>query len=247
MLKLTELQVSSRNHPIGLDEQPVFSWKMVSDIPDTIQTAYRVRVGSWDTGRVESGDSLFVPYAGPALQPRTAYRVQVEVWDNHGQTACAETGFEIGLRGPDGFAAQWIADPFEGDHPLPVFETEFTIDTPVTTARLYITAHGIYEAELDGAKLGDAWFAPGWTSYHKRLQYQTIPVDTARLTPGRHTLRVTVVQGGVGICSQPQPLRRPGGAAGDAMPGRPNRRHRRGLAGYHRPGATCRILLWRGL
>lgn len=85
MLKLTELQVSSRNHPIGLDEQPVFSWKMVSDIPDTIQTAYRVRVGSWDTGRVESGDSLFVPYAGPALQPRTAYRVQVEVWDNHGQ------------------------------------------------------------------------------------------------------------------------------------------------------------------
>lgn len=50
MLKLTKLQVSSRNHPIGLDEQPVFSWKMVSDIPDTIQTAYRVRVGSWDTG-----------------------------------------------------------------------------------------------------------------------------------------------------------------------------------------------------
>lgn len=195
MLKLTELQVSSRNHPIGLDEQPVFSWKMVSDIPDTIQTAYRVRVGSWDTGRVESGDSLFVPYAGPALQPRTAYRVQVEVWDNHGQTACAETGFEIGLRGPDGFAAQWIADPFEGEHPLPVFETEFTIDTPVTTARLYITAHGIYEAELDGAKLGDAWFAPGWTSYRKRLQYQTIPVDTARLTPGRHTLRVTVANG----------------------------------------------------
>lgn len=195
MLKLTELQVSSRNHPIGLDEQPVFSWKMVSDIPDTIQTAYRVRVGSWDTGRVESGDSLFVPYAGPALQPRTAYRVQVEVWDNHGQTACAETGFETGLQGPDGFAAQWIADPFEGEHPLPVFETEFAIDTPVTTARLYITAHGIYEAELDGAKLGDAWFAPGWTSYHKRLQYQTIPVDTARLTPGRHTLRVTVANG----------------------------------------------------
>lgn len=195
MLKLTELQVSSRNHPIGLDEQPVFSWKMVSDIPDTIQTAYRVRVGSWDTGRVESGDSLFVPYAGPALQPRTAYRVQVEVWDNHGQTACAETGFETGLQGPDGFAAQWIADPFEGEHPLPVFETEFAIDTPVTTARLYITAHGIYEAELDGAKLGDVWFAPGWTSYHKRLQYQTIPVDTARLTPGRHTLRVTVANG----------------------------------------------------
>ena len=154
-----------------------------------------MRVGSWDTGRVESGDSLFVPYAGPALQPRTAYRVQVEVWDNHGQTACAETGVETGLRGPDGFAAQWIADPFEGEHPLPVFETEFAIDTPVKTARLYIMAHGIYEAELDGAKLGDAWFAPGWTSYHKRLQYQTIPVDTARLTPGRHTLHVTVANG----------------------------------------------------
>ena len=195
MLKLTDLRVSSRVNPVGLDVQPDFSWKLESDQPDTVQTTYRLQAGDWDTGRVESDESLYIPYEGPALPPRTACRVRVEVWDNHGQTASAEAGWETGLLTPEHFAARWIADPFEGDHPLPVFETSFTVEAPVTTARLYSTACGIYEAELDGVKLGDAWFAPGWTSYHKRLQYQTLPVDPARLTPGRHTLRFTVGNG----------------------------------------------------
>ncbi len=195
MLKVTELRIDSRTNPIGLDTAPRFSWKLESDRDNTVQAAYRVQVGTWDTGRVQSDVSLFVPYAGPALQPRTAYTVKVEVWDNHGETAAAEGSFETGLVTPDNFKARWIADPFEGEHPLPVFETSFAMDAPVKAARLYATAYGIYEAELDGQKLGDAWFAPGWTSYHKRLQYQTIAVDPALLTPGTHTLRVTVANG----------------------------------------------------
>lgn len=195
MLKVTQLRVSSRINPIGLDAAPNFSWKLESDKDNTVQAAYRVQVGDWDTGRVQSDVCLFVPYEGPALQPRTAYTVKVEVWDNHGQTAAAEGSFETGLLTSDNFKARWIADPFEGQHPLPVFETEFTLDAPVTSARLYATAHGIYEAELDGQKLGDAWFAPGWTSYHKRLQYQTVAVDPALLCPGTHTLRITVANG----------------------------------------------------
>lgn len=251
MLKVTELRIDSRTNPIGLDAAPRFSWKLKSDQDNTVQAAYRVQVGPWDTGRVQSDVSLFVPYEGPALQPRTAYTVKVEVWDNHGETAAAEGSFETGLLTPDNFKAQWIADPFEGEHPLPVFETSFTLDAPVKAARLYATAHGIYEAELDGQKLGDAWFAPGWTSYHKRLQYQTIAVDPALMTPGTHTLRVTVAngwyKGALGFMPTPQPLRRPGRAAGHALPGRPGDCHRRGLAGHHRPGAERRVLLRRSL
>ena len=196
MLQITEMLVDSRTNPVGLDAQPRFTWKLKSGEENTMQMAYRLRVGDfWDTGRVESGDSVLVPFSGPALAPRTAYRVTVDVWDNHGGTASAEASFETGLLTPDNFKAQWIADPFESEHALPVFETSFTVSAPVTSARLYATAHGIYEAELDGEKLGDAWFAPGWTSYHKRLQYQTIPVDPSRLTPGEHTLRFTVANG----------------------------------------------------
>ena len=196
MLQITEMLVDSRKNPVGLDRLPRFTWKMKSDRENTVQTAYRLRVGDvWDTGRVESGDSVLVPYAGPALAPRTAYRATVEVWDNHGEAASSAALFETGLLTPDNFKGQWIADPFEGEHALPVFETSFTVSEPVTSARLYATAHGVYEAELDGEKLGDAWFAPGWTSYHKRLQYQTIAVDAARLTPGEHTLRFTVANG----------------------------------------------------
>lgn len=196
MLNVTDLRIDSRVNPVGLDRLPHFSWKLESDRNHTVQTAFRLQVGDWDTGRVESSNTLFVPYGGPALGPCTEYRVRVEVWDNQGQTASAEGSFETGLLTPDNFAAQWIEDPFEGEHPLPVFETTFTLDAPVVSrARLYITAHGIYEAELDGRKLGDAWFAPGWTSYHRRLQYQTIPVEPSALGPGTHTLRVTVANG----------------------------------------------------
>ena len=155
MLQITEMLVDSRTNPVGLDAQPRFTWKLKSGEENTMQTAYRLRVGDfWDTGRVESGDSVLVPFSGPALAPRTAYRVTVDVWDNHGGTASAEASFETGLLTPDNFKAQWIADPFESEHALPVFETLFTVSAPVTSARLYATAHGIYEAELDGEKLG---------------------------------------------------------------------------------------------
>lgn len=194
MLQLTDLRVEHRVSALGLDvARPRFSWKLTSDQNDTVQTAYRLCMGDgWDSGKVEADQSTLIPYGGPELAPQTQYTVTVQVWDNHGETATAETCFETGLLTPDRFAAQWIADPIEGEHPLPVFTHTFKVDAPVKRARLYATAHGIYEAELDGKKLGDAWFAPGWTSYHKRLQYQTYALD---LTPGAHTLTFTVGNG----------------------------------------------------
>ena len=71
-----------------------------------------------------------------------------------------------------------------------VFEQPFTASA---NAKLTITALGIYEAEVDGIKLGDQLFAPGYTYYPKDLYYQVF--DLSHLTPGEHILRVYLAQG----------------------------------------------------
>lgn len=62
----------------------------------------------------------------------------------------------------------------------------------MASARLYATCLGVYEAELNGTKIGDTYFAPGWTSYRKRLQYQTYPLAVVE---GENQLRFTLGNG----------------------------------------------------
>ena len=78
--------------------------------------------------------------------------------------------------------------------PVPmVFRREITTDKPIARARLYATAMGIYEVELNGKKLGDRYFAPGFTSYKSYLQYQTY--DVTPFMTGHDTLTATVAGG----------------------------------------------------
>lgn len=76
--------------------------------------------------------------------------------------------------------ARWIASPLVGGprttSPSPYFRKAFTLDKPVKSARLTITSLGVYEAEINGERVGDLVFAPGWTEYTKRVQYQTYEV-----------------------------------------------------------------------
>ena len=79
-----------------------------------------------------------------------------------------------------------------GRRPAPVLRHEFVLDRPVERARLYATAHGIYEAFLGGTRVGDLELTPGTTSYPTRLQVQTHDV-TALLHEGDNELQVVLV------------------------------------------------------
>src|SRR6185312_17176157 len=75
--------------------------------------------------------------------------------------------------------AVWIQPGFQEDsafRPCPIFRKEFDIDEPVKSATVTISAHGLYEARLDDHRIGNDWFTPGYTDYHKRLQYQQYEV-----------------------------------------------------------------------
>ena len=108
------------------------------------------------------------------------------------------TTFETG-RMETPWKGRWISDPSyhfteAKVSPVPmVFRKEITTNKPIARARLYATAMGIYEAELNGQKLGEQYFAPGFTSYKSYLQYQTYDI-TALLT-GVDTLIFTVAGG----------------------------------------------------
>ena len=188
-MTIYDICVEYRHEPIGIDvKNPRFSWKINSDLVDTLQESYRIRVMQmtplntergivWDSGEVISEQSVLVRYEGEELKARTAYRVEITVKDNHGEEACAATSFETGLIHPENMKADWITHAFpDTETACPVFTRRFTSDKKVIRARIYATALGLYEMSLNGKRVGDAYFTPGWTNYHKRLQYQTYDV-----------------------------------------------------------------------
>jgi alpha-L-rhamnosidase len=193
-LKVQQLLTENRPDPIGLDiKQPRFSWQLVSDKRNTMQTAYELRVGTdrsgltkgrnlvWNTGKLSSDQSVHVPYKGAPLEPDKNYYWQVRVWDNNGKTsAWSEPAvWHTAFFQPSDWKASWIEPGFEEDslrRPSPLFRKQFSSNKNVRSATAYITAHGIYEAFINGKRVGNDYLTPGWTSYNKRLQYQVYDV-----------------------------------------------------------------------
>jgi len=200
-MRLYDLRTEYRVNPVGLTaEAPRFSWKMESQEKDTLQTAYEIHVADengklvWNSGKKVSDQSVLIPYEGEALVSETMYTVQVSVADNHGNTESVEGTFETGIFDNTEFKAQMITGDFpEEETACPVFGKTFALDKKVKKARLYATAHGVYEATLNGQTVGDYRMAPGWTSYHNRLQYQIY--DVTELLDTENKIEITVGNG----------------------------------------------------
>ena len=200
-MRLYDLRTEYRENPIGLTAKaPRFSWKMESQEKDTVQTAYEIKVIDengklvWNSGKKLSDQSVLIVYEGEALSSETLYTVQVYVADNHGNTESVEGTFETGIFDNTEFKAQMITSDFpEEETACPVFEKTFAIDKKVKKARLYATAHGVYEVTLNGQTVGDYRMAPGWTSYHHRLQYQIY--DVAEMLAAENEIAITVGNG----------------------------------------------------
>jgi alpha-L-rhamnosidase len=186
--------------PIGIDSRlPRLSWQLSSPDRNELQTAYEIRVSDradgssavWNPGKLQSDQSLFVVYGGPAVQAGRKYFWRVRVWDNKGRASewSKPASWQMGLLTPADWKARWIhsAAKEEPSQPSPILRTGFTAKSGIASATAYITAHGLYEAWLNGHRVGEAYLTPGWTSYNKRLQYQTYDV-TDLIHPGRNAM-----------------------------------------------------------
>jgi alpha-L-rhamnosidase len=198
--------------PMGIGTTaPRLSWILSSSEEDQVQTSYQILVASdpgklterradrWNSGRVESDQSILVKYRGDELESREICWWKVRVWDKNGKVSSwsAPARFEIGLLGADDWEADWIRSALrfsEVFHPSPMLRKEFNLSKQVASARLYITSLGLYKAEINGQKVGDEVLTPGWTSYHSRVQYQTYDV-TDRLVTGSNAIGVVLGDG----------------------------------------------------
>jgi alpha-L-rhamnosidase len=168
----------------------------------------------WDSGKISSPETAQIAYAGQPLASGQGAYWKVRVWDNNSETSnYSDTAtWEMGLRQTSDWQGQWIglnipdrlANTSEIDRavmiernglrPAPYLRRNLSLTRPVSQARLYITAKGLYEAHLNGQRIGDAWFSPGWTDYNKRIQYQTYDV-TSQIQQGENVLGIVVGTG----------------------------------------------------
>lgn len=200
-MNLTHLKVERSVAPFIDEPRPRFSWRIESDRPGIRQIAYRIVVTRgltvlWDSEKVESDRQSEIDYAGTPFSSRDQLRWTVTAWDELGQSATADSRFEVTI-GESDWQAEWIGGPLAGGRltsaPTPAFRTQFA-GKEVVSARLYTTAAGVYIGYLNGLRIGDLELAPGWTDYRKHLRFQTYDV-TALIQDGSNELRILVGDG----------------------------------------------------
>jgi len=216
-LNAVALRCEYLSSPLGLDEpHPRLTWRVESSERGEKQTAYLIVVASdpnkldspdlWDSGKVSSSQTVNIVYSGKPLPSCQLCFWKVKVWNKDGQpSAWSETAkWTMGLLKPEDWKADYIS--FRNTSPIPKnpspltlppahqYRKQFSATKPIRRATIYATALGIYELHLNGKRVGDAYFTPGWTDYHQRACYNTYDV-TPLLKSGPNTLHAWVADG----------------------------------------------------
>ncbi|KAH7141712.1 bacterial alpha-L-rhamnosidase-domain-containing protein [Dactylonectria macrodidyma] len=196
---------------LGVQEAtPRLSWGIQDDEFAFKQTGYEAELTAYKPGLCVSGvttskfastNSRLVPWPFDSpLRSRQQISVRIRVWDDQGyQSPWSDPSrLEVGLLNRSDWTCERIAAPWgpgtEKPDPEQLFRKEFALNSHPVKARLYITAQGVYEAEVNGSRVGDYFLAPGWTSYNGRIQYQTYDV-TPLLLRGDNCIGVRVAEG----------------------------------------------------
>ena len=200
MLTVTGLWFDHERTPVGLDHTPVFGWQLEGNCRNIRQTQYRLQVAlTPDFAALlydetcETGNSTAVHAAGLTLQSLQKYYARVQVWADTAagpqQTLWSEPAvFITALMDP---AAEWKAEFVSAEFPEicrkssagTMVRAAFTVKPGLRAAYACTTALGLYNVYLNGQKVSTDEMTPGWTSYNRRLLYQTYEV-TAMLHPG---------------------------------------------------------------
>jgi alpha-L-rhamnosidase len=203
------LRVEGLEEPLGITErEPFLSWRTGSP-----QVAYRLEVIDdrdgqmlFDSGR-RVGAERRLQLTDVGWRSRQRLRWTVRTWsDLDGESSApAQATWEMGLLDHSDWQARWIgyADPGrvtgEPEHvldaqPPPYMRREFAVDTHVAAARLHVTALGLFEVWINGARVGAQLLAPGWTQYEQRIEVRTFDV-TELVRSGANVIAATVADG----------------------------------------------------
>lgn len=186
---VSSLQIEHLQETLGIGTpEPRLSWQVKTTAQHWQQRAYELRCLGADgqvrqtTAQVESEKSVLIAWPFAPLQARERVSVQGRAWGTDGSATdwSAPLAIEAGLLTADDWSAQFITPALAEDrtiaNPAPYLRHSFDLGSGIRSARLYISALGVYEAYLNGQRVGDHVLAPGWTVYNARLRYQTFDV-----------------------------------------------------------------------
>jgi alpha-L-rhamnosidase len=218
-LLIQELRIEYHKNPEGIDVmQPRFSWILNGAGRNRSQSAYQIIVASsevkltnnqgdiWNSGKVNSKATNQIEYSGSSLESDTKYYWKAKIWDESGNASEWSTpahwsmgllnfsnwkgifiGHDVGYNKVDKYDSLYLP-------PARYLRKSFTLEKKIKKATAYTTALGFYELRLNGKKVGDDYFLPGWTDYNKRLYYQTFDI-TESLTEGENVIGAVIADG----------------------------------------------------
>ncbi|KAL2823371.1 bacterial alpha-L-rhamnosidase-domain-containing protein [Aspergillus cavernicola] len=198
-------------HPTGLgvgSSEPRISWRFIatdSTAAGWKQDAYDIEVTRSDdteSYHVKSAESVLVSWPSSSLQSREVAKARVRAYGGPDNTATewsAWSTVECGLLSRQDWSARAITSPVkQTEGPLrPIrFRKTFALSSAaVHRARFYITSLGVFQAYINGEPVGDHCMAPGWTSYHNRLNYEVFDVTSLLKSGEENTIAVEVSEG----------------------------------------------------
>lgn len=205
MLKVQNLKVEHLKTPMGIDAvNPRFSWTIKSLTPNTKQSKYQIiaftsdNEALWDSGEISSDQTQNVCWRGPVLLTGQRIHWFVKVWTATEFAISPQTWFEMGVMEPEFWKAKWIEPEgtvdIEARKPSPYLRKIFHVKKGLKKARIYQSSKGLYEFWMNGSIVTQDIFKPGFTSYHKRLQYQCYDI-TPFLNEGTNCWAVVLGDG----------------------------------------------------
>lgn len=217
--KANDLKISEGfENPLGFyNAIPTFSWKLPALDNNKSQSAYQIVVASrpdllpnkadlWNSKKQNSAKSTWVKYQGKKLKSRQKVYWQVKYWNQDKESSFWSdiNHFELGLLNNSDWKAKWIGLDTKKEkiigiqknilHRPQYLRKNFKISNTIASARLYITAKGVFDVALNGKDVSDDVMPPGYTPYKKRIE--TITYDVTNLIEsGQNTIGVELAAG----------------------------------------------------
>lgn len=191
-IRVENLMTEYLRDPLGIDcPYPRFTWNLNSEQRSVYQQAYQIIISSskkelknnvgniWDSGRVLSGNTVNIEYAGIPLETNRIYYWRIRVWTDKDREILSDPAiFHTGILDDLEWEAKWITTKEEIINESPLFRKEFVLNKNVSQAFAFVTARGFYEFYLNGEKVGDEVLAPSITDYRKTVLYSTYDVSS---------------------------------------------------------------------
>jgi alpha-L-rhamnosidase len=205
-------------NPVGFyDALPTFSWQLPMSTKIVKQQAYQIVAASeesllssnpdlWDSQKIASDQTTWIKYEGKKLTSRQKVYWQMRYWDQDGKTSKWSdiNSFELGLLNNTDWTGKWIGLPITKDslkgplgnliHIPQYLRKDFEVTSDVSSAKLFITAKGIFDVWLNQNDVSTDVMPPGWTPYNRRIE--TLSYDVSKMiVKGKNTIGVELAAG----------------------------------------------------